>query len=133
MKTEDLIPWRTYRLTRSVPNPERDRRTSRCFATAEWETETLLRVEPSTGLGNIITYVDGYAHHGVHRGHSGYAALVDAMELLPESAADVLRACGSLGQAVDVLDELLSSGVIDRRHLVLAERAMALRRYGEDA
>jgi hypothetical protein len=146
MKIEDLINGRTYRLTRDVVNPELDKRERynpnklrwcegdklRCvrFNVNDYDTtapgitaEMRERMRQRVAFDALVMHGTPRGVHGskIYESHDGFGALVDALELTPETVSDIIEAHnGHLSQGVEYLRILLDSGTITREQLVSA-------------
>jgi hypothetical protein len=133
MKIEELENGRRYRLTRDVENPERDKRERYDPAKEAWSKGDVFRADVRDPLAVPMrvlwpVHLSAAKRRMINciRGtHTGFDALVAALEPLPESAEDILEAAGA--SPLGVLEALLEGGALhpDRRIAAARLRAYA--------
>ena len=119
MKPEDLKNGRRYRLTKNVENPSLDKRERYDCAKLAWLEEAVFRCErwdqkPEPEEASLPEVAQMRPMRYVGKEHDGFAALVEALEELPERSHDVIeRVCAGWAHAADeVLEKLVTTGRI---------------------
>lgn len=122
-----LLPCRRYVLCQSVQNPLLDRREKYDASRLPW----------TVGMKFFVSRHARALEHGnshIPPAHPGYQALVEALELLPENAIDVLSEVAEddvrdTSIPRQVLIHLCKRGILTREQLVEAAQAVMAEEY----